>query len=771
MSGTLRADGHPLSGLCVTTLADRALPSFGRTLAEFGADVVCLEAEDHPPDPDGLRRFLDRRGKTYLPLPTAAIDLDARLRESDVLVVPADGGPVNLEDAARRHPHLVIAVVSDFGSDNERSDWTGSEAVYKALNGALARSGEPGGRPVLPPGDIFVQAAAYEFTWAVLVALFDRSRSDDAPTRAAVLDCAIFEAGNVGVDPAYGMVGSGTPDQQLSLGRPDAAYIYPIFPVRDGYVRICILAVAHWTAMLEWLDHPPELADPGLAQVRERQEQRDLVLPVLARHFASMTRTEAVDTCRAHRIPAAAVDSPADVVANPQFRADGIIHDVAGPDGQTIALAEGMVQINGTRSTVDTSRTEPASALLPARDDTMTAPGASLAQASDRYPLHGLTVIDLGIIVAGAEVGRLFAELGARVIRIENRDHLDGMRRGDIRTPTPSLQRGHGGKEMIGLDLQSEEGRGIVHDLVRRADVVTSNFKPGTVEKLGLDFETLREVNPSIVCVQSSAFGTGGPSRTALGYGPLVRSAVGQTWLWRESADSDYFADGITIYPDHVVARIAASAAMACLLDRRRTGAGAVVDIAQSEATLTQLAEIIARMSIDSAAVAPPGRLGHHQLGELVHAAAGDDQWCVIDPQTPAQRDALVSVIGHAEGPDLTTAVAAWVSRHDPDEVMCRMQRAGVPAGRMERVVQLPTASYLGGDERYLPVGHTPEGELLLTERFPVRSAVLPQPCLTPMADFGSGTRSVLTELGYADEVIDRWFAIGVAQELPSAKL
>ncbi|MCD9878458.1 CoA transferase [Streptomyces guryensis] len=188
-------------------------------------------------------------------------------------------------------------------------------------------------------------------------------------------------------------------------------------------------------------------------------------------------------------------------------------------------------------------------------------------------PLAGVTVLDLGVIVAGAQTGLLFAEQGARVIRVENRQFPDGMRRTFERL-TPALARGHMGKESLGLDLRSDEGVRIFKELVRRADVVTSDFKPGTLERLGISHADLLRVKPRIVCVESSAFGNAGPWRTAMGYGPLVRAGSGLTWLWRQGPDSTYFGDGITMYPDHVAARVGAITALACLLDRWRTGVG-----------------------------------------------------------------------------------------------------------------------------------------------------------------------------------------------------
>jgi crotonobetainyl-CoA:carnitine CoA-transferase CaiB-like acyl-CoA transferase len=152
-------------------------------------------------------------------------------------------------------------------------------------------------------------------------------------------------------------------------------------------------------------------------------------------------------------------------------------------------------------------------------------------------------VLDLGVIVVGAETGRLFADLGADVIKVENRAFPDGSRQSmDGSVLTGGFAYGHRGKRGLGLDLRSAEGRALFLDLVRHSDVVLSNFKPGTMESLGLGYADLAAVNPGIVVAESSAFGPTGPWSRKMGYGPLVRAAVGLSGLWRYADDPEGFS-------------------------------------------------------------------------------------------------------------------------------------------------------------------------------------------------------------------------------------
>jgi len=182
-------------------------------------------------------------------------------------------------------------------------------------------------------------------------------------------------------------------------------------------------------------------------------------------------------------------------------------------------------------------------------------PVLGLGDGLDGGPLAGLRVLDLGVIVFGAELGRLLADQGADVIKVENSAFPDGLRQtrrgGGMNA---SFAWGQRNKRGLGLDLRSEAGGRLFRDLVRQADVVLANFKPGTLEALGLSHAELSRINPRIIVSDSSAFGSAGPWRTRMGYGPLVRASCGVSALWQDQTGA--FCDGATVYPDHAAAHV-----------------------------------------------------------------------------------------------------------------------------------------------------------------------------------------------------------------------
>ncbi|WP_166741814.1 CoA transferase [Cumulibacter soli] len=746
----------PLRGMNIISLVDGALPALGKALVDLGADVEVPTASGRGQD-GGFRRIFQTRGKRLIALEADQLGahVSARLDDLHALIASpealAAAGLPNADDLAAQHPALVVALVTDFGLTGPRASWRGTDAVFQALGGVLSRSGEPGAAPLLPPGELFVRSAAIQLAWTVLAAIYRATEGRGG----GVLDCSVFEAGAVSLDPVHGMSGSGTPDIVNAYGRPAAEHLYPIYRTKDGFVRLCVLAKGQWAALKEWMGNPSYFQDPELELTQVRQEFPERVLPHIQAFIADRTTDDIVQDCREHRIPASGVLSPADVLVEEHFCSSGILRTVGDLDGRPIVTAEGMARIDGERTGV---HAEVPAMPVPADDRLRTSnPDAG------PYPLSGVTVLDLGVIVAGPVASELFAELGARVIRVENTGFPDGMRR-SFDFSTPSQARGHRGKESLGLDLRSEAGRELFLQLAARADVVISNFKPGTLQRLGLGYDDLQAVNPGIVCVETTAFGDSGPWQNAMGYGPLVRSGGGHTWLWRADADTEYFADGITIFPDHLVGRVCALTALASLLDRRRSGHGARVTVAQCDVGLVLLDEILAAESARPGSATPPGVIDNRRLlPNVVLPAAGEDQWCIVDPQNAEQFDALCELL-EADHSDVPRALAEWVRERVPDEAAALLQARGVPAARMIRNAEMAAQPALVARGMYGTTSVAGSYEHLLVERFSVPSESLDLPELAPMPMFGQHTRSVLSELGIAPERIDALFEQGVAQ-------
>jgi crotonobetainyl-CoA:carnitine CoA-transferase CaiB-like acyl-CoA transferase len=325
---------------------------------------------------------------------------------------------------------------------------------------------------------------------------------------------------------------------------------------------------------------------------------------------------------------------------------------------------------------------------------------------------------------------------------------------------TQAYAAGHRNKRSIGIDLRSEEGRALAYRLAEQADVVLSNFKPGVAQALGMDFASLQAINPGIVVVESSAFGPTGPWARSLGYGPLVRAKAGFTDQWVYPGEPGSFCDTITVYPDHVSARIGALAALALLLRRERTNAGGTASVAQSEVMLSHLSAEIAAEALarrGHPAPAAPAR----DAPWTVLPAAGDDQWVAVTVRGDADFHALCDVLGR---PDLAAAlvtradrdrarqrvdvaVREWLSTRSRDEAMATLQAAGVPAGAVLHPAEVAQWEYFTArrdfrDELH-PYGATP----FTLENVVFHSDHVPDPPLGQAPLLGEQTAEVAGEL------------------------
>ena len=391
-------------------------------------------------------------------------------------------------------------------------------------------------------------------------------------------------------------------------------------------------------------------------------------------------------------------------------------------------------------------------------------------------------MLDLGVIVLGAEAGRLFADLGAEVIKVENRAFPDTGRTATGGEMTTSFAWGNRNKLGLGVNLRDARGVEIFRELVGQADLVLSNFKPGTLESLGLGYEALRRLNPRIVVASSSAVGHTGPWRTWMGYGPLVRAAAGLTSLWREGPDATTFSDSVTVFPDHYAARIIAVAAVAGIIRARRTGIGAHIQSAQTEAILTALSHRFLQESLQPGSFVPEGNRGTLGAPWAVLPCAGDDQWCVITVRDDADWRALSGVLDAPESTDdprfataaarsadpdgVEALVSAWTQKRTPADVALALQAVGVPCGAMVRPAELAVDPHLHARRYWATLLQPGVGDALPVEARPFASAELLDPEQRPAPFHGEHTRELAQRLlGLDDAYVDELFSDGVLEE------
>jgi len=753
---------RPLTGLRIVDLSDGADGAIGRILSDLGADVVMIEPKGGSEarrrgrivNGQSIEFAINAFGKRSITADLASADgrekLNDLLAEADILIA-GKGAPetIDLDEMAARLPALVILSVTDFGLDNTLSNWSGSDAVYQAIGSQLARSGAPDCPPLLAPGRIAEQSAMVQATFGVLLAYLNRLKTG----RGDMLDFAAAIGAAQALDPGFGMQGSatsGVPAHKLPRGRPDEAFRYPILPCKDGHVRACVLATRQWRSMFEWMGSPEEFAAPEFNSLQNRYKSPEL-LPAMEAFFADKTRAQIEREAQDRAIPVVGVVGLSTALTNEQSKARDTFKPAQFASGVTAPIADGTVSINGARAgaagPVPPLENRPDVSWRPRRD--FGAP--DWADTNSPRPLAGLRVLDMGVIVVGAEQGRLLADQGADVIKIENPAFPDGSRQTrDKSLMSPTFASGHRNKRSLSINLKSDEGLAILFDLVAEADVLLSNFKPGTLDGLGLSEEKLRAANPRLVMSDSSAFGAGGPWSSKLGYGPLVRAAAGLTQLWRYDDDPQSYSDALTVYPDHVAGRMGVIGVMALLIQRARSGEGGRVSGSQMEVMLSHLTADIAEMALRDQGVEIANT--RPELTRAVVPCAGDDEWCVVDPQTPQEYQALLTVLDYTDnGPDTGAdsahdALNAWAATRSPVDAAAALQAAGVPAAPMLRVFDMPEFAYYQERDFFSPLTHPELPVDYQTENAPILSRHMPDPDTRPAPVMGQQSREVVAD-------------------------
>ncbi|WEK44433.1 MAG: CoA transferase [Candidatus Sphingomonas colombiensis] len=672
----------PLIGIRVLDAVPGPLGAIGRFLGELGAEVIRVEPTGGGADRvagdmvagiglDFIAANLGKRAAT-IDLPRDAARFMELAQAADILLEARLPG-LDVDAVRAANPALVVVSISDFGEQGPWKDWRASDAVLHALTGGLSRSGLPGRPPLLPPGELTFQTAAPQIAYLALAAFIGRLRTGQGDW----LDVALLEAAMQALDPGFGLSGSaqsGVPMWKMPRGRSDERHRYPIFRCADGFVRLCVLAPRQWRGMFKWMGEPAEFAGPEWEKLMVRYRSAAL-LDAFTCFLAPKTRAEIESGAEAHGVPAAGLLDVDEAIATPQMIARNAFAPVEIASGVSLPFPNGAVEIDGVRAGIRGPAPAPGgdASFADARPVFDAPPGT--------VPLDGIRVLDMGVIVVGGETGRLLGDLGAEVIKVENGAFPDGQRQSrDDAAVSLTFAAGHRNKRGLAIDLRSPRGKALFLDLVRRADVLCSNFKPGTLAALGFDQATLMATNPRLVMVDSSAFGPTGPWSGRLGYGPLVRSSAGLTRQWVYPGEPESFSDAITVYPDHVAARIGTCAVLALLIRRMRTGRGGSASLSQAEVMLGQKGAEIAAL-----AAGPALERGAATENWLL-ACAGDDEWCVVTIRDDADRAALGAVAGGAG----RAAAERWAAAHAPGEAMALLQAAGIPAGAMVRVIDMP---------------------------------------------------------------------------------
>jgi crotonobetainyl-CoA:carnitine CoA-transferase CaiB-like acyl-CoA transferase len=485
-------------------------PMAAMFLGDFEAEVIKVEppggerGRDHP----GYHAF--NRNKQVL---TLDLDTPAGLDAARGLVAGADVAlfsdpPGRLEalglDAGvltKQHPGLIHAWMPPYGTTGSWSDIPPHHSLLSALSGVAFRQGCYADQPVHLVLPLLWYGQGVLGASAIGAALLERRRSGKGQ--------AVTVSGLHGVSEVSGPVRV-LAQPPLPRGQPlGATPSYRLYECGDGqWFFLGTLFANFYRKAYEALgiaDHWETLALDPLAA-------REVLMTI----FRSRPRTDWLQVLQDHGVPCAPVGSREDWFAGDTVAEGGLRLVLNHPTLGEIAMPAPPARLCETPGSIR-SLAQPI--VSPPAWEPRAPGGAS--DASPSAPLDGVRVLDLGTVIAGAHAGGVLANLGAEVIKIEPVE-------GDpFRSDGGGFMAYNRGKRGLGLDLKQASARELFYDLVRRADVVLDNYRFGVRARLGIDYATLKEINPRIISCSINAYGDKGARAALPGFDPLLQAEGG----------------------------------------------------------------------------------------------------------------------------------------------------------------------------------------------------------------------------------------------------
>ncbi|MBO1114157.1 CaiB/BaiF CoA transferase family protein [Bordetella petrii] len=394
-------------------------------------------------------------------------------------------------------------------------------------------------------------------------------------------------------------------------------------------------------------------------------------------------------------------------------------------------------------------------------------------------PLAGMRVLELAQIMAGPTCGMMLADMGADVVKVEKLPGGDDSRGysepvvNGVSAPFMILNRN---KRGIALNLKTEQGREILLRMVRDADVLTENYRRGTLEKLGLGYDLLSGINPGLIYCAVSGYGRDGPYGDKAGFDLIAQGFAGLMSITGEP-------EGAPVKTGNSIADINAGilatvGILAAYAHKQKTGRGQVVETSLMEAALQQTYWHAATYFATGVSPGPTGSA--HLLTAPYQAFETQDGWINIGGANQANWERIAQVLGHPEWcadprfnnnkarmqnlDSLTAAMSGVLRQHGRDHWLAAFDAAGVPAGPVHDIGQALTHPQVLARNMVVELRH-PQAGPTRALGCPIHFSETPAQVRRPAPMLGEHTRELLGEYGYSPAQIDGFASAGVVQD------
>jgi crotonobetainyl-CoA:carnitine CoA-transferase CaiB-like acyl-CoA transferase len=730
-------------------------------MADLGADVVKVEPPGGDRIQDQPHYIVWNRNKRRI---TLDLTRDADMKAAKDLIAKAniavfDHAPgaleaMGLDAGALRndHPELIHVWAPPYGVSGPWSQLPADHLLLTSLLGSAFRQTSYSDQPVFIVTPVGFYGHGIILASAMCTALFERSRSGVGQGVVVGGLQGLQALQNAATGPARIMSGPGNP-----LG---AGCGYRTYECADGKFLFLGALFAHFFTRT--------VATMGLDPVAVPREAASA--PILAAKFKERPRAEWLELFLQHDVPAGPVITRKEwfnsgIVASNKMRVK-----LQHPEYGNVAMPGTPVEFSDTPASVRHLVQDAKLADIDWPPVKHTAPKEPPPVGEG--PLAGVTVLDLGTVIAGAYATGVLTGLGANVIKIEPAE-------GDpFRSMTASWASYHRGKRALGLDLKAQEGRDLFFQLVKQADVVLDNYRIGVRKRLGIDYEALAKINPRIISCTINAYGANNDFTHLPGFDAVIQAHSGIMQAQGGEPDQEPVMNSMNIN-DVGSATIASMGVLAALYAREVTGRGQEV--------LTSLANvscIVQSGEMVEYEGRPPNISGGRDVrgSEALHHLyqCGDGRWVAISAASESRFEALARALGHedwiqiykgrAVGADrdgaLALRLADTLAALSAPEALTRLLEAGVPCAPALRAEESYDDLYLWENNVFDSYDSPRHGETLTQTRCLMtwersRSGNYQR----PSPELGEQSTDVLREFGINDrciaELMEKQFVFG----------
>ena len=398
----------------------------------------------------------------------------------------------------------------------------------------------------------------------------------------------------------------------------------------------------------------------------------------------------------------------------------------------------------------------------------------------------GIKIAAFSWAVVGPLTMKSFADHGATVIRVESMSRPCTLRSSaPYKDGQPGINRAgyfnfySGNILSFALNMTHPRAIDVAKRLVAESDAVIENYTPGVIERWGLGYEELKKVKPDIIMLRQSGFGSAGPYAQTSAFGMILAAMAGLPNFigW---PDGTPLPLGVSAYTDCIAPRLASAALIAALDYRNKTGKGQLLDLSQFEASLYFILPAILDYTVNGREPSRAGNSSPYAAPHGVYPCQGEDRWCTIAVFDDEQWTNLCRIMGRPEYVDdarfntlvnrkanedeLNKLISEWTVNFTPEEVMTKLQAAGVPAGVVKNTADVYDDPQLRQRNIFWPMDHSEMGMFThLGQSFELSKT--PAQAYSPSPLLGQDTEFVCTRiLGMSDEEFVDLMQMGVLE-------